>query len=107
MDLQQKTSSLTAKDSLHSRSRSTTDFILFCTTYVMSSRTQRKHMFYCWQSLFTSPLRSNICYTFLAFASEGMCLATRCLAMGMGRTRQKTFLAISFLLLRADISGVT
>jgi hypothetical protein len=43
---------------------------------------------------------------FRSFASAGMCLATRCLAMGMALTTQKTILAIPFLLLRARISGV-
>jgi hypothetical protein len=43
---------------------------------------------------------------FRAFASAELCLATRCVAIGMARTTQKTLLAIHFLLLRARISGV-
>jgi hypothetical protein len=43
---------------------------------------------------------------FRAFASAGMYLSTRCLALDMARTTWKTILAIPFLLLRALISGV-
>jgi hypothetical protein len=50
-NLQPNPSSLTAEDSLHSRS----DLILFCTTYTVSRRSHRKHVrclaldvLYCW-----------------------------------------------------------
>jgi hypothetical protein len=43
---------------------------------------------------------------FRASASAEICLATRCLAMGMAQNTEKAILAISFLLLRVRISGV-
>jgi hypothetical protein len=41
---QPNSSTLTAEDSLHSRSPSTTDVVRFCTTYKVSRRTHRKHI---------------------------------------------------------------
>jgi hypothetical protein len=44
INLQPNPSFLTTEGSLHSRSHSTIDLILFCTTYIVSRRTLRKHI---------------------------------------------------------------
>jgi hypothetical protein len=56
--------------------------------------------------LFTAPMPRNGGPIVPRYASAGMYLAARCLAMGVARTTYKTLLAIPFLLLLARISGV-
>jgi hypothetical protein len=53
-------------------------------------------------------LHNNGSYPIVACVSVAaeMCLAIRCLTMGMAQTTQKTFLAMPFLLLLARIAGV-
>jgi hypothetical protein len=46
---------------------------------------RRKHKLYCWEVLFTTPLRNNGSYSIVAciFVAAGMCLLSRCLAMNI------------------------
>jgi hypothetical protein len=75
-------------------------------SYIHFARTPRKTA--CIVDKACSPRRclATEILLFRTSASEGMFLATRCIAMGMARTTYKTILAILFLLLHACISGV-
>jgi hypothetical protein len=43
----------------------------------------RENSLYCWQGICTASLHSNECPIVACTCLEGMCLQTRCLAMGM------------------------
>jgi hypothetical protein len=107
INLKPTPSFLTAEDSLHSYSLSTTDF--WFTTgpliYVVSRRIHRRHNLYCWQICLPRRCLAIDDLLVRTFASTGMCLAIRCLAMGMARTTRRTLLAILILVLRVRISG--
>jgi hypothetical protein len=96
INFQPNPSSLTAGDSLHSRSRSTTDYSLGIPRYIASGRTPRKTLSQQFVGVFTNPLPRNGRPIIPRYASAGTCLATRCLAMGMARTTLRTLLAIPY-----------
>jgi hypothetical protein len=74
---------LTAENSLHSRSRSTTDF---CSVDFLpdnsSARTPRKTLFFCFQEcVFIGRLPSNGYRSVVESVTPGLCLPSRCIAM--------------------------
>jgi hypothetical protein len=54
--------------------------------YIVSMRTYKKRILYCWQNLFTAPLSNNRCPIFRRVWFYGNVFSDPCLAMGMART---------------------
>jgi hypothetical protein len=86
---------LTAEDSLHSRSYSTTDlnssnFALYSLGADPTENTVSQQFV----GVFTAPLPRNGRLIFPRYVSARTCLATRCLVTGMVRTTEKTLLAV-------------